>query len=109
MSIRARIIREERSTKTVIQVEPGSVPDLEMNGMWTGKRQVIRPDEVTIVFVNGTLTEIEVAGAKMTRWGRPSTHLRSCHRWFAQDPVGSIPEWVFDLPNQITIGRREWS
>lgn len=108
-------VNSDRTVRTiVIDVDPGSVPDLNVAQTWHRKPRVIRPDHAVLTIVGGEQTIIKVSGGLVLKSGAASAEVRDDWEWrrrsyYDSDRIDSAPEWVWALWNEAPRHVTNWN
>lgn len=106
-------INKDWTVRTIhIEIEPGSVPDLDVSQAWHKRVRQIRPDLAILTIADSIPSFIEVSGKLVLVNGSISpgdNATRDSRKWWGdnswREKIGEAPEWVQRLwreaPSQV--------
>jgi len=106
-------VKSDRTVRTIqIEVEPGSVPDIDVTGPWHRKPRIFRPDLVTLTVTDGEVSRVNVSGGLVLKSGAASTEVHEKQCWYSSDltqRADQLPVWVrtlmFEAPDDVITWR----
>jgi hypothetical protein len=111
--MRASVKTDTTVRTIVIEIESGSVPDIDVTQSWHRKPRLIRPDHVVLTTVAGEQTILKISGGLVLKSGAASTEVRDTWEYrrssyHERDRIGSAPEWVWALWNEAPRHVTTW-
>jgi hypothetical protein len=110
--MRAAVKRDHHARTITIQVDPGSVPDVDVTRSYHRKPRIFRPDIVTINVSDGEIQTVTAAGGLVLKSGAASTEVRESEKWYSgtwsSPKIGSAPEWLATLIREAPEGVTAW-
>ena len=111
--MRAEVTVDQTVRTIQVDVEPGSVPDLDVTQTWHRKARMIRPKQAILKLVNGRATIITVIGGLVLKSGAASTQVTESAEYRRQsyhdrDQIDRAPEWVQLLWNEAPANVVTW-
>jgi hypothetical protein len=113
MPMRAEVIHDQTVRTIQINIEPGSVPDLDVTETWHRKARLIRPNYASLKVVDGQPRLITVIGGLVLKSGGASTDVTDKAEWRAEsyhdrNQINRAPEWVRLLWNEAPANVVNW-
>lgn len=102
-------VKKDTTVRTiVIEVVPGSVPDIDITRSYHRKPRIFRPDSVTLTLVGGVLSNVNISGGLVLKSGAASTEVRDNERWYTDRELAAAPDWVRELMTEAPQGATSW-
>lgn len=106
-------VQWDQTVRTIqIEIDPGSVPDIDITRSYHSRPRIFRPDLVTLTVTNGEVSQVNVSGGLVLKSGAASTGVRENQRWHSLNLTlyaDRIPAWVRTLmseaPDNVTTWR----
>lgn len=113
--MRAEVTRDTSHREITVKVTEGQAPDLDVTESWHRRTQLIRPDRVVLIIVDGDTRSIEVSGLQVKKDGSPGLQ-RGKRYWthtgralIDRDRIENAPAWVRLIWQEAPPGLTEWS
>jgi hypothetical protein len=111
--MRASVKTDTTVRTIVIEIESGSVPDIDVTQSWHRKPRLIRPDRVVLTTVAGEQTILKISGGLVLKSGAASAEVRDTWEYrrssyHERDRIDSAPEWVWSLWNEAPRHVTSW-
>lgn len=107
-------VKTDATVRTItIEIESGSVPDVDVTQSWHRKPRFMRPEHATLRVVDGEQTIVTISGGLVLKSGAASTEVKEkCEfrrqSYSPRDRIDSAPEWVWSLWNEAPRHVTTW-
>lgn len=107
-------VTHDQTVRTIqIQIEPGSVPDLDITRSYHRKPRLIRPALATLRVVDGQQAVIKVVGGLVLKSGAASADVTDNWEYRAasyhdRESIAKAPAWVRALWDEAPTGLTVW-
>jgi len=105
-------VTSDRTVRTIqIEIEPGSVPDIDITRSYHHRPRIFRPDIITLTVTDGEVSRVNVSGGLVLKSGAASTEVHEKQCWYSSDltqHANQLPVWVRRLMSEAPDDATSW-